>query len=226
MGIRLHRGIGWGMPIEKFNSLCLEKFDDEGDDLWSRFADLKYEDMIIPREDLKGSFGHYMETNPAMPFVGEPVLLSKVFTSFGKDALEVDQKDRANGYELVSFVNIGDEDTDIIFYPGAYYANKWHSYDDDIAYAFERWRYGGSKNADPDPRDFVIYVDYGHYPYTNSIMNKDGTPREWDHFVHLKNDDTWVPAVPYEIRWYLTKMRLLDDAAINELRPMIAQWWC
>jgi hypothetical protein len=34
-----------------------------------------------------------------------------------------------------------------------------------------------------------------------------------------------VGAVPGEIRWYMTKHRILTNEGVNELRPVLAQWW-
>jgi hypothetical protein len=98
-----------------------------------------------------------------------------------------------------------DYNTDIVFFPGDKF-DTWFRANDDLDYAFELWRYG--ENEPIEPRDFVRYLNEGHYPYDN-------LPR-------LENGN---PGIPFIIRWYLVNLGIMKDENVNKLRPLIAQWW-
>jgi hypothetical protein len=55
-------------------------------------------------------------------------------------------------------------------------------------------------------------------------MTLDGEAREWINFRELRKRPDLVPRVPMELRWYLKKLGVLDDAGINKLRPLTARW--
>jgi hypothetical protein len=63
-------------------------------------------------------------------------------------------------------------------------------------------------------------------------MATDGTPVDGQDIVNFAFEDVpltdeheIVGAVPGEIRWYMTKHRILTNEGVNELRPVLAQWW-
>jgi hypothetical protein len=71
----------------------------------------------------------------------------------------------------------------------------------------------------------VKYVDFGHGPWKNTLMLDDGTPHDWIWYGALRKRPDLLPAVPLEIRWYLTRMGILDSSGVNQLRPLIAHWF-
>jgi hypothetical protein len=92
---------------------------------------------------------------------------------------------------------------------------------------FEAYRTG--QEGDCDPRDFVTFTKFGHCPFSNFLMDpRTGDPLEWDIFSRLDKTypNGWAPAVPSEIRWWTKKLGIFDDAGVNKLRPLIAQYWC
>jgi hypothetical protein len=127
-------------------------------------------------------------------------------------------------YQRIDVSEEGDDDH-IVFYPDCYYARRWQRRDDDVDYALLfQWEKGGSRDAEPDGSARVQYVDYGHGPWRNSLMTLDGEAREWINFRELRKRPDLVPRVPMELRWYLKKLGVLDDAGINKLRPLTARW--
>lgn len=223
MSYRISRAMGYGMPWTRFEELC-KLTPDAGygirEALYGCFRSLTDERMTIPEDVWRGSF-----SSRGLPIL-ERRLLSKVFTSFGR--YEVEIGDPSYLYFLVSTPNRIDH---ILFLPSLYYAERWHRFDDELDYALETWCrnpssiIAGARSARADPRDFAVYTDYGHCPWHNDLMLADGTPFRWDHHTIVEQHPEWLPAIPSEIRWYLTTLGVLDDAGINELRPLIAQWW-
>ena len=41
----------------------------------------------------------------------------------------------------------------------------------------------------------------------------------------LRRRDDWLPGIPTEIRWYLTQHGIMFDEGVNQLRPIVTQWW-
>ncbi len=133
---------------------------------------------------------------------------------------EADIGDPADLFELV-----GDPDrtTDVLFFPSLSRRARWYRYDDDLDYAFEAWR--GYPVEPSEPRFVRTFPRFGFHPWTNDLMLADGTPVPWTYPGEVEERPDWLPSVPSEIRWYLTALGILDDAGVNGLRPMLAQWW-
>lgn len=214
MSYRIHRGMGWGMPLARFEELCQLPKDEDGatESLYSAFCRLSDEDLTVEDKLYRALFyGDGLKPYP---------ILQKRLLATGYDTYGVDPTPAGRATDLYTFVSTPDETTDVMFFPNLWYHSKWYRWDDDLDYAFERHR-----DDEGIPRDFTKYVRFGHYPWQNSITDTDGNPIEWTHYSLLEKRDDWIPAVPSEIRWYLTQHSILDNAGVNELRPLIAQWW-
>ena len=214
LGYRIHKSIGWGMPWEKFEEHTLlkttDKFYSISDRLYAKFEDLTDKELTVNDEVL-----HELKYRGATvrPFgIMQRQLLAKDFATKRT-------KNIGTGTDLYSIVDVGDNLEHVMFYPNCYYAKRWHRRDDDIDYAFEN----ASNDIDAGMTDFVKYVPFGHYPWTNSLMDSDGEPVAWSYGV--KTGDGTYSAVPGEIRWYLTVHDILTNEGVNELRPIVAQWW-
>ncbi|MBY3155264.1 hypothetical protein HFO56_23360 [Rhizobium laguerreae] len=128
--------------------------------------------------------------------------------------------------ELYQRINVTEDMSrdHVVFYPDCYHARLWKRHDDDIDLALLfYWEKGGSRDTEPDGSSRVHYVEYGHGPWKSSLMTLDGEARDWTGFREVRKSQL-VPRVPMEMRWYLTKLGVLDDAGINKLRPLTARW--
>lgn len=217
MGYRIHRAIGWGIDFKKMQKHCLVDLNEE-DGLYGFFNKFSDKDLTISKEESRVVW----DTKNVYSIL-ERRLLSKNFTSYGT----IKATGIGQASDLFEQIMNPDKTYGFVFFPSLYQKKKWFRYDDDMDYAFERWR---SKDVtrmnDDGPRDFIKYVAYGHYPWTNFLMDRVGNPVPWEPFYELQQKPEIVPQVPYEIRWYLKKMEILDDTGVNELRPVVAQWWC
>lgn len=230
MGIRICRAMGWGMTIATLAAHYKGPLDEssKGDHkitngLYNLFddADVNSEAFNVPKEVCQHSFRNKSnEDGMAQCFIVEPHILAESFTDFGKIPFKTGAA--SNLFSLIGY----DDYTDIIFYPDLHTQSSWYRYSDDLDYYFEQWRGDDvSRFADPDTRDFVKYMPYNPYPYGNNLMSKDGAHEDWQAFYELRKRPDIVPAVHSSIRWYLKKLGVMDDDGINQLRPVIAQWW-
>lgn len=214
MGYRIHKAIGWGMPWKKFEELVLLKTTDEfcsiSDRLYNKFEELSDEELTVNDQVLRKLKYSGATVRPFA--IIQCQLLAKEFAT-------KHTKNIGTGTDLYSIVDIGDDLEHVIFYPSCYYAKRWHRRDDDIDYAFEN----ATKDIDAGMTDLVKYIPFGHYPWSNSLMDDDGEPVAWDYGV--KTGDGVYAAVPSEIRWYLTTHDILTNEGVNQLRPIVAQWW-
>lgn len=235
MGYRIHRAIGWGMEWNKFEELTTLDCEahETSEKLWEVFDKATDADLTVP-------WSHRSETWRSKPPHRTVILdhrLLALTMDFSGDETEIDENgvERrrriegpiARASDLFKMAMDPDNTHAIVFFPNAREAKHWFRYDDMIDYQFEALRDG--RDGDPNPRDFIVWPKFGHYPYSNYIMDANtGEPLEWDLFSRL--DETypqgWAPDVPSEIRWYLPKLGLLDEKGVNQLRPIVAQWWC
>lgn len=216
MGYRIHRAMGWGMPYTRFEELCLVKDEDgSGEAVYSILSKLTNEDLTVDDNLYRALFyGDELKPYP---------IFQKRLLATGYDVHGEEPSKAGRATDLYTTVSTPDETTDIIFFPNLWYRSKWYRWDDDLDYAFERTRDIDEDKC--DPRDFTTYTRFGHYPWTNELMSANGDPIPWDHFTLLKRRSDWLPAVPSEIRWYLTQFGIMDREGVNQLRPVIAQWW-
>lgn len=112
----------------------------------------------------------------------------------------------------------------VLFFPSVRHARRWYRRSDEIDITFDRWR-GGTGRQDGEPWDvFVKQLPWGHDPFANYLMLADGTPVPWTYYRDVVERDDVLPAVPSEYRFWLPRLGILDDAGVNHLRPLIAQW--
>jgi len=129
--------------------------------------------------------------------------------------------------ELYRMIDISEDvvRNHLVFYPDCMHARQWHRADDPLDTALlYRWSEGGGLDTPCVNEPLVRYVTLGHGSWANSLMLEDGTPVEWPGFHRLTKTPGLVPRVPLEIRWYLKKLGIMDDAGINSLRPLVARW--
>ncbi|NIH77378.1 hypothetical protein FHV99_004630 [Ochrobactrum sp. P20RRXII] len=230
MGIRIHRAMGWGMSIDKLALHYKGPLDAHSkglhavtNGLFSLFddADVNSEAFNVPKEVCQHSFlNKANEDGMASCWISEPHILAKQSTDFGRLPFEPDPASYL--FDLIGY----DDYTDIVFYPDLHTRSSWHRYNDDMDYYFEQWRGDDvSRDADPETRDFVKYIPYNPCPYGNNLMNEAGGHEDWQMFTELRKRPDLVPAVHSSIRWYLTKLGVMDNEGVNQLRPVIAQWW-
>lgn len=219
MGIRLHRAMGWGMKFNRFKE-HINVHNDVSACAWleEKFDSLTVEDLTYKPQPVMDTLKY--SGAEARPF---PVVMRNLLAlKYHEPDEEVETGD---AYELFTVTDAGNGADHIIFYPNLYYRKKWYRWGDDLDYAFEQAvRVGG--NQDPDLADYTHQLKFNHYPWTNSLMDKDGNPLPWKDFRTLENETDWAPAVPTEIRWYLTQHDILSHEGVNELRPIAAQYWC
>jgi hypothetical protein len=128
-------------------------------------------------------------------------------------------------FEFESLTTLDCVDKHIAFYPDCYHAGLWQRSDDELDLALHYWwEKNGSRSGETDNSTHVHYVRYGHGPWRTALMTTDGRPFDWVPPHELDDRPDVVPRVPLEIRWYLSKLGILDDAGINRLRPLTARW--
>lgn len=218
MSSSIKRAIGYAMPWHRFEELTM--LDCEAhltrQTLEEVFDALTDQDLTVDMETYDHLF--YKSEEPS---IGEIRLLSKTYTNGGRKPAVI-----GCARDLYVIAQTDEqEDCHIIFFPNLNYRSSWYRSMDTLDWSFERWREGTDRYASPAPDTFYKYVDFGHERWSYSLMNKEGMPEPWRHFLDLRDEKHIVPAPPSEIRWYLTKHRILDNAGVNQLRPIVAQWW-
>lgn len=210
MSTRIHRAIGWGLDWETF--LRLAQFavpeDQIDDEMEGRFTEAGDVGLTVPEDYVQALF----DGSPPLPV---PILERRLL-SLGLTAVSPHAPGPA--HQLYATVNEGDTPLGILFFPDLTWRARWHRRDDDIDYAFERWR---TDEPDLGARSVLTPTALGHHPWTHDLMDTAGNAVPWSR--HGEPDA--IPAVPHQIRWYLTKLGILDAEGVLALRPMIAQWW-
>lgn len=213
MSTSLHKGMGYGMPWKDFVAVCPLDLTDDG--LYDAFDAMNVDNMTVPDDIRKAT---YSGVGPA---ILETSLLSVAFTDFGRRPSEI-----ASGTTLFTTVDPIDEPSDIIFFPNANYAAKWHRRSDDLDYTHAMWQdTDGKRGQAQDIICYNTYVEYGFYPFNNDLMLETGEHVQWENFHTVEQHPEWLPAVPLEFRWYLPKHNILKLEDVLRLRPIIAQWW-
>ncbi|QIG69138.1 hypothetical protein EVB78_104 [Rhizobium phage RHph_N1_15] len=229
MSYRLHRAIGWGMAWDQFEETVILDCEaqDTSETVDAIFGKATDADLTIPMEERSV---YFKTRGVSTPIDNRLLALDFVFDETGgEDAegyrLRIGPK-LGRATDLFQLVMDPDKVNVVLFFPNASYAEKWNRRWDDLDYAFEAYRNGPP--GDAECRDFWHVAKFGWYPFANYLMDRDGQPLEWEMFSRLDRTypDGWFPAVPTEIRWYLKKLGIMDDAGVNKLRPIVAQWWC
>jgi hypothetical protein len=223
MGIRIKRSIGWGMPWNQFVELCnAPDKSDASDWLYDEFGKLTDQDLTV--DDAVHKALCYGDNVVQPPIIIQKRLLATKYDEFGKPPSPAGRAE-----DLFTLTWSGDDIEHIIFYPAIYRRKDWYRSDDDMDYAFEAVRGEQGEPAESEEgygaRNITVYRRYGHYPWSNYIMDHDGNPLPWDHYALLNKRDDWVPGIPSEIRWYLTQFDIMYNQGVNQLRPIVAQWW-
>ena len=208
--------MGWGMPSKRFDELCLVRDEDGScEALDSVLSKLTDSDLTVDDKLYRALFhGDGLKPYP---------ILQKRLLATGYDDKGQEPSPAGRATDLYTLVSTPDETTDIIFFPNLWYRSKWYRWDDDLDYAFEQYRDDG--NNDGYPRDLTTYGSFGPHPWTNELSDLDGNPIKWENHTLLAKRTDWMPAVPTEMRWYLTQHGILLNDGVNQLRPVIAQWW-
>jgi hypothetical protein len=222
MGIRLHTAIGWGLTYADFERLCLLEptNDDKLDAAQTLIANTPASKLEVPKEVWSEAF--YGSGPPMF----EWALKSATYVRPSPD-LQAYTPDGDPCHLLTSTYVFEPQEGigHVIFFPSCYHGKKWHRHNDDLDYALARWANGSDPEANGDMSTDIRFVAYGHYPWTNFIMQRDGTPVAWDGPMMLKWRPELVPAVPTEIRWWTKELGILDNTGVNSLRPIVAKWW-
>ncbi len=221
MSIRIKRAIGWGLDHETFLAHQTLGVGTRPADLDAaleeRFTTAGDAGLTLSREERRafnatGQRPALDEDDEHPPVVHvsviEPRLLALKLSVYEKGPIPLGE-----ATALYDAVTEGDRPVGMIFYPDLQTRQRWHHFDDDVDYAFARAQ-------DADPESFMRPVPLGHHPWTNDRMMPTGEPVAWQ-----AHDPAAVPAIPATIRWYLAKLKILDEAGILALRPVIAQWW-
>lgn len=223
MTTKLYRAMGYGMPWERFQELCtLPLCGDDDDELWdvlfNTFNGFKEADLTMTKEERRE-----FSEGPLRPAIIDGNLLHLDF-KIGRGGGDVEV---GHAGDLFTFVSNPDYTTDVIFFPNLVWGKKWLRTRDSLDLVFDAYGHDGGEGVQ---RHFTNYRRFGFYPYGQYAMTKDGTPVEGEPMVSfednpLSEDDDIVGAVPGEIRWYMTKHGILTNEGVNELRPVLAQWW-
>ncbi|WP_315922419.1 hypothetical protein [Mesorhizobium sp. SP-1A] len=227
MGSAFYNAIGYGMPWHDFeNEVILDCEAHKTKQVFENIFDSATDEMLtVPLEEHnKVWYG----TDP-IPSFSELRLLSKTYTDGNRKPADIGRAEDL--YQLV----FGPDDRDprhIIFFPNLTYRKEWCRRSDYLDQMIERWRPGMTED-NWRPEDRIRYLNEGFDVFCHYIMEPDGTPIRMDdyRFPITPEEQRWkenlkvVPQIPSEIRWYLKKLGIMNDAGINKLRPIIAYWW-
>lgn len=223
MGYRIKRSIGWGMPWDTFVKVCqAPDKTDVSEWMYDLFGKLTDEDLTIDDKLYRALFYGNDEDR-------DPIIFQKRLLALSYDHRDKEPQPVGRAGDLYSISFDGDDYSDIIFYPNLIFEKRWHRRDDDMDYAFEAVRGDDGNPCETvdggEPRNFTVYKRYGHYPWANHIMDHNGKSLKWEHYALLNQRNDWVPGVPTEIRWYLTQHGVMFNEGVNQLRPIVSQWW-
>jgi len=209
MGSRLHVVQGWGMPVTKFKGLADLNFPDcvasDSDyyDLHSEVCNkikyYKHEFKITKEEHLKIRKQHNQHI-------------------FFKGTIQ-------SGDDLFHYIcdesNVFGDDY-ILFYSDPNEKKEWTRYANDLDYTM--LVYDNTTKQYDNFNSFCRVHDHGFSYYNLSRTDKNYKPVIFDY-----NDPDFLantlPAVPGAIRWWMTKIGLMTDEGVNELRPISAMYW-
>nr|WP_250808555.1 hypothetical protein [Neorhizobium tomejilense] len=216
MSSAFHTTIGWGMPWFEFEALTTLDCEahDTRNSLEKAFNGSPPDVFEIDDSEYEAAFNRapravYLTTNP---------LHCNILVHNG------DKFILGEPSELFQVINASEDGSGdhVVFYPDCYHARLWQRVDDDIDLALHY--YGGSRDAEIDNGAHVKYVGFGHGAWKTSLMTEEGRPHEWLPFHELRKRLDIVPRVPLEMRWFLSRLGILDDNGINKLRPLVARW--
>lgn len=213
--------IGWGMPWLEYENLtvldCEAHETREATELAFRDADPSV--FTIDKAEYDRLF-YGMETPRAIYHT-----LDALHSNYLIKSEDVFVKGAPS--ELYQIIDVSDDESQnhIVFYPDCWNARRWKRSGDDIDTALlHRWEKGSTRDYDPDGSPSVNYVGYGHAQWNTALMTLAGKPVDWPGPAAARKRDDLVPRVPLEMRWYLTRLGILDESGVNKLRPLTARW--
>ena len=227
MSSAFYNAIGYGMPWHDFENEVI--LDCEAHDTLEVFRDIfdnaTSEFLTVEMEFYKELF----YGKDPVPSIGELQLLSRTYTDGNRRPADIGPADDL--YQLVFGPN-DDDPRDVIFFPNLTYRKEWCRRSDYLDQMIEAHRPENNGNI-WQSKDRIRYLNEGFGLWSYFIMEPDGKPVRMDdyRFPISPQEQKWardvkvVPQVPSEIRWYLKKLGIMDDAGINKLRPVIAFWW-
>lgn len=211
--------MAYGMPWHRFEELYMG--DCQSHETLDHVLSVleKADDALLTVDD---EFYRDRFYTSGVPSIWEKRILALSDTDGGRRPTEI-----GRGEQLMELVWDPADDDDpeyVLFFPSLRHARRWYRRSDTMDLAFDRWRGGTSRSDFADWETFVKEVPWGHDPFGNYLMLKDGTPEPWTYWRDLVDRDDVVPAPPSEYRFWLPKLGILDDDGVNHLRPLIAQW--
>lgn len=227
MGSAFYNAIGYGMPWHDFENEVI--LDCEAHQTQSVLEDIFHnataEFLTVEME----FYDKLFYNRDPIPSIGELQLLSRTYTEGNRRPADIGPAEDL--YQLV----VGPDDSDprdIIFFPNLMYRKEWCRRSDYLDQMVERWRPENDEDS-WKPKDRIRYLNDGFERWCHFKMELDGKPVSWTdlRFPITAEEQKWardvkvVPQIPSEIRWYLKKLGIMDDAGINKLRPVIAYWW-
>lgn len=216
--------LGYGMPWHQFEEKVI--IDCEAhqtcEEIDNIFSNTNSDDLTIPMENIKRIL---CDIGYIPPF-SEVQLLAKEYTDGGRRKVDIGAANDL--YELV-FGPDDDDPRHIIFFPNLIKRERWMRRSDYLDQMLHQYMSNGLNWR----QDHILYLKEGIDNYCHYVMEPDGTPIDFSQYAfpvteeekRLKERTEVVPQIPSEIRWYLKKLGIMDDAGINGLRPVVAHWW-
>lgn len=219
MSTSFHRSMAYGMPWHRFEEAYLGDCETHETLSHARSVLEAADDATLTVDD---ACYHERFYTSGVPTIWEKRLLALSDTDGGRRDTEIGRAE-----DLMHLVwNPADDDDPeyILFYPSLRHARRWYRRNDDMDLSFNRWSAGTGKEDYAEWETFVKEVPWGHDPFGGYLMLQDGTPQSFMHWRDRLERDDVVPAVPSELRFWLPRLCILDDDAVNLLRPVLAQW--
>lgn len=227
MSSAFYNAIGYGMPWHEFeNEVILDcEAHKTGEVLRDIFDNATSEFLTVEME----FYNELFYGRDPIPSIGELKLLSRTYTEGNRRPADIGPAEDL--YQLV----VGPDDRDprdIIFFPNLSYRKEWCRRSDYLDQMIEANR-PENNGSIWKSKDRISYLNEGIGHWGHFVMELDGKPVRIDdlRFPISEQEREWartvkvVPQIPSEIRWYLKKLGIMDDAGINKLRPVIAFWW-
>lgn len=226
MSVNYNKAMGYGMPWHRFEELFLSDCQAHETEtvLNDIFDDIAPEELTFSIEEAQKIF--YKDYTPSilnLCLVNTDVPSKGVGKDFG----------RSEDLFTTVFGSDDDDPRHIIFFPNLYLRKQWYRRDDVLDITFLRKHQSQCKER-LKMIDDIIYLDHGIDLYGYFEMNEHGEGVEIRHMqelsARLRGEELdenlkFYPTIPSEIRWYLKKLNVLDDKGINELRPILAEWY-
>jgi hypothetical protein len=107
-----------------------------------------------------------------------------------------------------------------LFLPSAPYL-KMYRIDDTLDYVENTHDLSTGGWADEPADNVIVELKQNPYYWGNNWMTESG-----EQVIKTEPYASYVPAPPFELRWWLTETGILKPDAWKHLRPYYAKWWC